>query len=130
MCLGGETWSLRRLNCTIKNSIESIVLSFSPYVSVATTKRYITWNNNNYSGAILNMDDSYNGNPIRTRFGGVLRNETGLFLTGFSGFIPSSDDILLAGLSAIYHGLIMTNDLGYMEIPCYFDSLVCINLIN
>ena len=130
MCLGGETWSLQCLNYNIKNSIETIVLSFSPSVSVATTNRYIRWNNNNYSGAILNVVGSCHDNPIRIGFGGVLRNETSLFLAGFSGFIPSSDDILLAELSAIYHGLIMAKDLGYAEIACYYDSLVCINLIN
>jgi ribonuclease HI len=76
------------------------------------------------------VDGSCHGNPIRTGFGGVLRNETGLFLAGFSGFIPCSDDILLAELSAIYHGLIMAKDLGYAEIACHSDSIVCINLIN
>ena len=81
-------------------------------------------------GVILNVDGNCHDNPIRTGFGGVLRNEIGLFLAGFSDFIPSSDYILLAELSAIYHGLIMAKDLGYAEIACYSDPLVCINLIN
>ena len=49
---------------------------------------------------------------------------------GFSGYIPDSYDIMLAELSAIYHGLIVAKDLSYAELDCYFDSLVCINLIN
>lgn len=37
----------------------------------------------------------------------------GIFIASFSDFIPGSFDILLAELSAIYHGLIMAKDLGY-----------------
>jgi len=59
-----------------------------------------------------------------------LRNNSGLFLAGFSGFLLNSDDIMLAKLSAIYHGLVTTKDLGYTELACYSDSLVCINLLN
>ena len=57
-----------------------------------------------------------------------MHNDTSFFLAGFSSFIPGSDDILLGELSAIYHGLIMAKDLGYVEIACYSDSLACINL--
>jgi len=130
MCLGGETKSLQRLTCNIKNSIESIVINFSPYASVVKADRYIRWINNNFSGVILNVDGSCHGTPVRTGFGGVLPNDTCLFLAGFSGFIPGLDDILLGELSAIYHGLIMAKDLGYAELACYSDSLACINLIN
>jgi hypothetical protein len=63
-------------------------------------------------------------------FGGIMCNYVGLFLSGFSGFIPDSDDIILAELSAIYHGQIMAKDWSYAELVCYSDSLVCINLIN
>jgi len=85
---------------------------------------------NNFSGVILNVDGSCHGTPVRTGFGGVLHNDAGLFLAGFSDFIPGSDDILLGELSAIYHGLIMAKDLGYVELACYSDSLAWTNLIN
>jgi hypothetical protein len=114
----------------LSSLIESIVISFSPSASAVTTDRYIRWNNNNFTGVILNVDGSCHGTPVRTGFGGLLRNDTGFFLAGFSGFIPSSDDILLGELSAIYHGLVMAKDLGYVEIACYYDSLTYINLIN
>jgi hypothetical protein len=67
---------------------------------------------------------------IRRVFGGFLRNNAGFFLSAFSGFIPSSDDIILAELSTIYHGLIIAKNLGFVELVCYSDALVCINLIN
>jgi ribonuclease HI len=76
------------------------------------------------------VDSSCHGIPIRTSFNGILRNYAGLFLSGFSGFIPDSNDIMLAELSAIYHGLIIAKNLGYAELVCYSNSLVCINLIN
>jgi len=132
MCLDGETWSLHHLTCSTKNSIEVIKASFSSTTFVVIVDRYIKWNNNNNNAfcAILNVDGSCYGIPIRTGFGGILRNYAGLFLSEFSGFIPNSDDIMLVELSAIYHGLILAKDLGYAELVCYYDSLVCINLIN
>ena len=76
------------------------------------------------------MDGSCHGSPIRSGFGGILRNSDGFFLSAFSGFITDSDDIMLAELSAIYHGLIIAQNSGFVELVCYSDSLVCINLIN
>jgi ribonuclease HI len=51
-------------------------------------------------------------------------------LAGASGFIPDSSDILLAELRAIYHGLILANNMGLTELACYTDSLTCISLIH
>ena len=73
---------------------------------------------------------SCHGTPLRTGFGGVLRNNSGLFLASFFGFLPNSDDIMLAELSALYHDLVLAKDLGYTELVCYSDSLVCTNLLN
>ena len=129
MFMGGETWSLHRLSCNVKNSMESILVSFPPSATTASTNRYTKWNNNIISGAILNVDGRCHGTPIRIGFGGVLRNDSSLFLSSFFGFIPDPDDILLAELSAIYHSITMKKYLGYAEFACYFDSLVCINLI-
>jgi len=76
------------------------------------------------------VDCSSHDTPTRIRFGGVLRIDSSLLLVVFSGFIPGSNDILLAELFAIYYGITMAKDLGYAEFACYSDSLVCINLIN
>jgi len=59
-----------------------------------------------------------------------LLNNSNLFLAGFSGFLPKSNDIMPAKLSAVYHGLVMAKDLGYTKLACYSDSLICINLLN
>jgi len=130
MCLGSEAWSLHRLICSIKHLIEVITNCFSPTPPITIVNCYVKWNNNNLSCAILNVVGSCHGTPLKTRFRRVLHDNLGLFLVGFSGFLPNSDDIMLTELSAIYHGLVMAKDLCYTELACYSDSLVCINLLN
>jgi ribonuclease HI len=95
---------------------------------VVPVDRLVKWNNDNHTCAILNVDGSCHGSPIRSGFEEILRNNVGFFLSAFSGFIPGSYDIILAELSAIYHGLIIAKDLGFVELVCYLDSLVCINI--
>jgi len=65
MCMGGETWSLQRLSSDIKNSIESVLVSFPSSTTVVIANRYTRWNNNNnnISGAILNVDGSCHSTP-------------------------------------------------------------------
>jgi len=79
---------------------------------------------------ILNVDGSCNGDPIRTGFGGVLRNHSGVFIAGFSGFINHSQDILFAKLSALYQGLKLAISLNFEELAYYSDSLLTVNLIK
>ena len=111
MCLGAETWPLQRLACNINNTIDVITNSFPYIASSAIDNCYIKWNNNNYSCAILNVDENCHGTPTRTGFGGILNNNSGFFLASFSRYIPGTNDILVA-LSAIYYGLNMAKNLG------------------
>lgn len=70
------------------------------------------------------------GSPIRTGYGGVLRNHIGFYLSGFSGFINDSSDILYAELYAIYKGLLLVKDLEIINLVCYSDSFHYINLVK
>jgi len=79
---------------------------------------------------ILNVDGSCLGTPQHAGFGGLIRNSVGHYLSGFSGFISNSEDILLAELSAIYHGLSLARDMHIEELVYYTDSLLCIGLIT
>jgi len=63
---------------------------------------------------------------LEVGFGGVLRNDTGFYLSGFSDYIQSSSDIL----HAIYRGLLLSKDMNIIDLVCYSDSLHCINLIQ
>lgn len=62
--------------------------------------------------------------------GGVLRNDARFYLSWFSGYIENSSDILYAELYAIYQGLLLAKDKGIMDLICYSDSLLCINIIT
>lgn len=95
-----------------------------------TWNRYIRWINNNQHCTILNVDVSCNGAPIRTGFGGILRTHAGSYISAFSGRLQHSDDILLAELSTLYQGLVLTVNLNYNELACYSDSLLTVNLIK
>lgn len=76
------------------------------------------------------MDGSCIGTPHRTGFSGLIRNYAGYFFSGYYGFIANTEDILLAELHAIYHGLLMVQDMDIAEFVCYSDSLHYINIIN
>lgn len=76
------------------------------------------------------MDGSCIGSPSRTGFSGLIRNSAGFYPIGFSGSLPSSSDILEAELTAILHGLIVAKDMETVELICYSDSLLSINLIT
>ncbi|XP_024634721.1 uncharacterized protein [Medicago truncatula] len=129
MYLNNETWSMTRLCNNIHSSTDVIRSSFQRDGSAAPLDRLIKWNCNNHQGSILNVDGSCLGSPTHAGFGGLLRNNAGFYLSGFSGFIPNSTDILLAELTTIYHGLSKAIEMGVDDLICYYDSLLSINLI-
>jgi len=79
---------------------------------------------------LLNVDGSFIGDPIRTGFGGVIWNFTSSYVTGFSGFISSPNDILFAELTALHWGLTMAASMDFAVLVCYSDSLHAVNLVN
>jgi len=56
------------------NTVDVLKSSFSPHANGVLDDQYTKWNNNNFEGVILNIDGSCHGSPIRTGFGGILRN--------------------------------------------------------
>jgi len=90
----------------------------------------VKWNNANHSGIILNVDGSCLGSSTRVGYGGLLRNDEGFYLSGFSGYIPNSSDIMYVELYAIFHGLLLTKDMGITNLVCYSDSLHYVNIIK
>ncbi|XP_024629919.1 uncharacterized protein [Medicago truncatula] len=130
MCLNNETWSLFRITNNIHNSTNGIIKTFQQSDRTAILERLVKWNCQNHSGSILNVDGSCLGTPIRAGFGGFIRNNHGFYLSSFSGHIANSNGILLAELTAIYHGLNLAIDMGINDLVCYLDSLLSINLIT
>jgi ribonuclease HI len=130
MCLSDETLPLIRLISQIHSAADDIKSCFYKLNTIAPSVRHIRWNNSNFDCAILNVDGSCIGSPSRTGFGGLIRNSAGFYLMGFSGSLPSSSDILEAELTAILHGLTIAKDMEFVELICYSDSLLSINLIT
>jgi ribonuclease HI len=127
MCINNETWSPFRLNINIQSTAESIISSFHLGVTTNRTIRAIKWNYTNHTGTVLNVDGSYIDG--HAGYGGLLRNSAGHYLSGFSGYIPNTDDILLAELTAIHQGLLTAIDKGLTNLVCYSDSQISIDLI-
>ena len=129
MCISNEQMSIHKVVANIRNSTDSIKQAFPSHQNVHL-ERHIRWNNDNFECSILNVDGSCIGTPVRAGFGGLIRNNAGYYLTGFSGFLPASSDMLHAELTAIYFGLSTAKDLGITPLACYSDSLLAINTIK
>ena len=114
----------------IQDSVDVIKSSLHLSPASAAVDRVVKWNCPNHSCYILNVDGSCLGSPQRADFGGLLRNNAGLFISDFSGHIVHSDDILLAELHAIHTGLQMVSNLNIADFVCQSDSLHCVSLIN
>lgn len=130
MCFSNDSWSIIQLCNSIQNSAVIIQKSYQPGASCSNSYRLVRWNSSNCSCYILNVDGSWLGTHIRVRFGGLIRNNAGFFLSGFSGFLQDSTCILLAELTAIPKGLRLALDMGLDELVCYPDSLLSVNLIS
>lgn len=69
-------------------------------------------------------------NPIRAGFGGLLRHQTGRWITAFSGYIAGTSDILLVELYAIHRGLLLAREMNFQEVFCYTNSLHCVQILK
>ncbi|KAK2455163.1 hypothetical protein QL285_002643 [Trifolium repens] len=108
-----------------------IFINYFSFVSTdMLVDRYIKWNNNNYYCFILNVDENCFDSPVRSGFDGLIRNTSGNYLVGFSGFIPESFYILLVELYAIYKGSLAGHRHSIDEHVCYTDFLHCVNFIK
>jgi len=93
MSINNEQMSIHRVEANIKNSADNILQAF-PLHQAVQMERYIRWNNHNFDCNILNVDGSCLGSPAKVGFGGLIRNNAGYYLTGFSRFLLTSTDIL------------------------------------
>lgn len=130
MCFNDDSWSLSRLSINIQHTAETVLKCFRPASVSPTADRWIRWNSSNHNCHILNVDGSCLGTPIRAGYGGLIRSFTGCFLRGFSGFINDSTCILKAELTAIHKGLLLAMEMGMIDLVCFSDSLLSVELIN
>ncbi|PNY14401.1 ribonuclease H [Trifolium pratense] len=129
MCLNNECWSAVRISYNIFSMVDNLNSCFPTLMDEANI-RTTKWNCLDFTGFVLNTDGSCSGTPIRCGFGCIIRNSDGRFISGASGHITGSSDILLAELSGIYQGLKLASSLGVTDLICYTDSLLSCNLIQ
>lgn len=70
-----------------------------------------------------NVDGNCLDSQTRAGYGGILRNDAGFNLSGFSDYISNSSDIMYDELYAFYHGVLLTKDMGITNLFCCYDSL-------
>jgi ribonuclease HI len=115
-------------------SVNNIISYHSSMVHALgpTNKRHVTrqvrWNPPPEDFIKINVDGSTFGNPGNAGFGGLLRNNRGNWIHGFSGSCGRATN-LLAELSAIWKGLQLAWDLGYRSIIMESDSQAALDLI-
>lgn len=123
MGLGNENWSNAQLSFNIQGMIGTLKACYPCNSNSTEEDNLVKWNNNNHSCVILNVDVSCLGSPTRAGYGGVLRNYASFYLSGFSGYIQNSANILFAELYAIYQGLLLAKNMGISDLFCYSNSL-------
>ncbi|KAL4318457.1 hypothetical protein GQ457_18G015190 [Hibiscus cannabinus] len=77
----------------------------------------------------FNVDASVSTRDSRAGVGGVLRDDRGCWLLGFSRFLGRCDS-LLAELWAIHDGLLHAWDSGYVRVELESDCLEVVRIIN
>ena len=94
-----------------------------------TDPRWVAWRAPPDGWAALNVDGSSLGNPGRAGAGGVIRNNLGVWCSGFSAHVGITE-ILKAELLAILFGLRLCWDRGFRRIVVFSDSTLAISLVS
>jgi ribonuclease HI len=94
----------------------------------SATPRSVAWSRPVEGSVCLNVDGSLLVSTNTAGYGGLLRDNNGVFLLGFYG-AATAPSILFAELMAILHGLQICWESGYRRISCFSDSLQAVNLI-
>ncbi|CAL0322837.1 unnamed protein product [Lupinus luteus] len=74
------------------------------------------------------MDESHMSENQHIGFGGVIRDEANIWLSGFSKFLGKGL-VLLSALLGMY-GLLLAWEEGYRNIMCHSDSLMDVSLLS
>lgn len=89
----------------------------------------VNWVPPNENQVALNVDESYLGSSGRACFGGLIRDHTGSWIVGVSGYIDCADS-LEAELKGIEIGLMFAWELGYRDVSCRIDCWHATRLIQ
>jgi len=130
ICFSNISIPTYHLAMEARNLFATLIPCFSSSPTPLIADKWVRWNSSNQSCIILNVDGSCLGNPIRARFGGLLRHQTRHWITGFSSYIAGTSDILLAELHAIRRGLLLAKEMNFQEVFCCTDYLHCVQILK
>lgn len=91
--------------------------------------RLVSWVPPEEDEVAVNCDGSSLGNPVRSGFGGCIRDSHGSWIHGFLGF-GQQNSVLHMELMAIFKWLELVWTLGYRHVVCFSDSMLAINLVR
>ncbi|KAK7268687.1 hypothetical protein RIF29_21393 [Crotalaria pallida] len=114
--------SINNLYSLIKNELNPVPAASSP-------QRWVKWENPPAGFIAVNVDGSCFDNPGPAGFGGLLRDDLGKWLLGFSGHIGISYN-LHAEIEAIRNRLEVAWNYGARRVICYSDSLEALRLVG
>ncbi|KAK7243101.1 hypothetical protein RIF29_37886 [Crotalaria pallida] len=114
--------SIHNLSSLIKSNLSNTVSTPSP-------QKWIKWENPPSGSIAVNVDGSCKGNPGPAGFGGLLRDDSGKWLTGFYGHVGISNNLHVE-IEAILRGLEVAWNYGARKVVCFSDSLDALRLVE
>ncbi|XVF17428.1 hypothetical protein REPUB_Repub10bG0121500 [Reevesia pubescens] len=89
----------------------------------------ISWKKPSAGVIKVNVDGSVKSHNLSATAGGVIRNEKGDWLTGFT-YVVGIANVLTAEIWAIYQGLKLCGERGFKKVQLESDSLMAIKKIS
>lgn len=107
------------------NALHAAVMKSFGSATNKNQPQLVSWIAPGEDSVKLNVDGSSFGNPGRSGFGGLIRNDRGEWLAGFCGISTN----LHAELLAIVFGLNLAWNSGYRKVVCESDSKTTLDII-
>ncbi|XP_074318679.1 uncharacterized protein LOC141655501 [Silene latifolia] len=102
---------------------------FLPTPGTSRIERYIRWSPPSFGWFLLSTDGASQGNPGPAGCGGIIRDDTGNFITAFA-FSCGICTSMRAEMRAVVEGLTRARSLGFTKVLVNMDNLPCTKLIN
>ena len=128
MVLGNVKWSIQDVLHRIDVTYRDVATCWgADDLDIVPVAKEVKWMPPQMGWIKLNTDGSCLGNPRKAGFGGLLRDDQGAWIHGFSAKIDIID-VLAAELHAMRFGLSLAWDLGHRNILCEIDSKEAVRL--
>ena len=128
--LGDNDWTPHKVLQNITSYVTDMRVVFNlDSHAIEPIPREVQWTRPAIGSIKVNVDGSRSKNPSRAGFGGLLRDNVGDWIFGFSGFLGDRD-ILFAELASIKAGLLAAWQLNYRDVSVETDSIEAWRLVT